>query len=153
MSTERTTYSGFLRGPSEVLPRLSYGDVLLERRDGEDLVLTTATRAAAFLEGLNVGVTALRHLAKSHHDLLAEVLTEELPWLRWLPEADRSACVRELVDDLAASIEVENFSRFHLDLTAWRHTAEVWADPELADRLTGDFVGDGGNVHRPGSGG
>ena len=153
MALDHVTYSGFLRGSSEVLPRLAAGDIVLERRDGEDLVLSTVSRSNAFREGLGVGVTALRHLARTHREVLAGVLAEDLPWIAWLPEGDRATCVRELVDDLAASIEVENFTRFHQDLVAWRHTAEVWADPALAERLQGDFAGDGGEVPRPGAGG
>lgn len=151
MPTTRTTYSGFLRGPSEVLPRLETGDVLLERRDGEDLILTTAGRAEAFREGLELGVAALRSLALTRRDVLAEVLVANLPWLQWLPDEDRIVCVDELVNDLAASVEVENFTRFHQDLVAWLHTAEAWSDPALAERLRTDLSGDAGEVVRPGA--
>lgn len=150
MPTPTFPYSGFLRGPSEVLPALELGDVLLERRDGDDLVLSTRTRAAALHEGLGVGASALRSIARMHMDVLREALEGELPWLRWLPEDDQAACLRELTDDLAAGVDTDSFVRFQNDLAAWRNTAQVWADPVLAERLQSDFHGDAGQVERPG---
>jgi hypothetical protein len=44
-------YSDFLRGPNKVLPRLDEGDVLLERRDEENLVLTSFRRFASRQRG------------------------------------------------------------------------------------------------------
>lgn len=149
MPGTRVTYSGFLRGPSDVLPRVAVGDVVLERRDGENLLLSTEDRTVAFREGLDFGATALRQIAREHPGVLADTLRESLPWLGWLPDEDRTACIRELLDDLAASAAVENFTRFHADLVAWRSTAEVWADPALAERLQADFEGDVGEVKRP----
>jgi len=153
MAVEHVTYSGFLRGPSDVLPKVERADVVLERRDGEDLVLSTMRRATAFREGLNIGITALRHLAHTHQDLLGELLGKALPWMVWLPDAERRACAEELIGDLAASVEVDNFARFHQDLVAWQHTAEVWADPNVAARLQEDFAGVDDEVLRPTHGG
>lgn len=149
MAAKRFSYSAFLRGPSTVLPAVELADIVLERRDGTDLVLSTVTRAAALQEGLHVGSAALRGIARLHPDLLAAALRTELAWVAWLPEADQVACMRELTDDLAASVGTESFVRFHNDLTAWRHTAEVWADPDLAACLAADFDGDVGVVPRP----
>lgn len=150
MPASTFSYSGFLRGPSEILPALEVGDVLLERRDGDDLVLSTRTRSVALHEGLGVGASALRSIARVHMDVLREALADELPWLRWLPEEDQATCLRELTDDLAAGVDTDSFVRFQMDLAAWRNTAQVWADPVLAERLQSDFQRDAGRVERHG---
>lgn len=149
MTTRTFPYSGFLRGPSDVLPALELGDVVLERRDGDDLVLSTHARSAALHEGLGVGASALRSIARLHMDVLKDALAGELPWLRWLPEDDQATCLRELTDDLAASVDTDSFVRFQNDLVAWRNTAQVWADPALAERLQADLAGEAGEVQRP----
>jgi hypothetical protein len=151
MQPKRFPYSGFLRGPGAVLPAVEVADVVLERRDGDNLVLSTVSRVAAMREGFDIGAGTLRSMARRHVELLAEALRDEQPWISWLPEDDQVACVRELTDGLAASLDSGSFVRFHNDLVAWRDTAEAWADPDLAVRLGGSFAGDAGEVRRPGS--
>ncbi len=145
----KMSYSGFLRGPTVATDAVESGDVLLERRDGVDLVLTTVTRVSANDEALSLGAVTLRALSRSNPTIVAAALAEQLPWLTWLPDADRLACTTELVNDLAASAALHTFTKFHHDLVAWKHTAEVWSDPELARRLAGTYDGDGGEVARP----
>lgn len=145
----RTTYSAFLRGPSAVLPEVEKADVVLERRDGEDLVLTTAGRSQAFAEGLDISVNTLRRLAVSHREIVRDSLADALPWVEWLPESERRDCLDELLTDLAASVAVGDFTRFHRDVVAWRDTARVWSDPDLAEQLTSEFSGEHGRVERP----
>ncbi len=149
MSVDHVSYSEFLRSSSSTVARLNAGDIVLERRDGEDLLLTTLGRSAALKEGLGFGADVLRRLANQDRELLSDLLVDQLPWLRWLPEPDRTECVRELVDDLAASVDTDNFIRFHQDLVAWRNTAEVWSDPARAEQLAGPFGEHGGEVERP----
>ena len=145
----RFTYSAFLRGPSDILPALERGDVVLERRDGVDLVLSTTDRANATHDGLDVGAATLAQIAVDHPEVLANAFEARLPWMSWLPVADRRACIDELVGDLVAGVDLDNFARFTHDLNAWRNTAEVWSDPNLAARLQGEFIGDIGEVPRP----
>lgn len=99
-------------------------------------------------DGMDVAVAALRVLARTHADLLADALREAQPWIAWFPAEDQVACVRELTDDLASGVSADGWACFLDDLVAWRHTAEVWADPALAERLQADLVGDAGRVHR-----
>ena len=84
--------------------------------------------------------------------VVEEVLREELPWIAWLPVDEQSHCVAELLTDLGAGLSVENFSRFHDDMVAWRSTSAVWADPTLAEDLQRELNGNAGSVERPGIG-
>ncbi len=150
MSTKTFSYSAFLRGPTQVLPSLDDADVILERRDDENLVLMRADRFEAGVAGIRVAARALAILARRNSDLAEEVLAEELPWITWLPEAERHLCVRELLQDLVAGAETDEFLPFSRSLTSWRSTAVVWSNPNLARELQGPFPGDGPEVPRPG---
>lgn len=149
MATKTIPYSAFLRGPGAVLPSVEDGDVVLERRDGGDLVLTAGARFEARREGMALATRILRHLARTDPARAAELVGEELPWLRWLPDEDRAACVGELLADLAAGADTGSLEPFGRSLAAWRATAEVWADPELARRLLAERAGDGAEINRP----
>ena len=150
MATKTFPYSAFLRGPSQVLPSLDDADVILERRDEEDLVLVRQERFEASLTSLKIAARALATLARRDAGLAEEVLAEELPWLHWLPETERLACVKELLADLVAGADTGLLLPFGRSLASWRSTAEAWSDPQLARRLQGPFSGDGDDVARPG---
>lgn len=81
---------------------------------------------------------------------LAEVaLVEELPWLTWLPDAERQACIREVLGHLVAEADTGDRLPTARAIAAWHATAVVWSDPELARELQGPFAGDGPEVSRP----
>jgi hypothetical protein len=150
MAVQTFSYSAFLRGPSQVLPSLDDADVILERRDEEDLVLMRAERFEATAAGLRIAARSLAVLARRAPDLAEELLAEELPWLHWLPETERDGCVRELLADLVAGADTGLLLPFARNLASWRATAEVWSDPQLAHELQGPFPGDGPGIDRPG---
>jgi hypothetical protein len=123
----RRGYSAFLRGPSQVLPSLDNADVILVRRDEENLVLMRAERFEAAATGLRFAARSLAILARRQHDLAEEALGEELPWLTWLPEPERATCLRELLADLVAGAETGLLTPFARSLASWRSTAEAWS--------------------------
>lgn len=151
MATKSFSYSVFLRGPSQVLPSLVDADVVLERRDDENLVLMRDERFEAGVATLRIAVRALATLARRNRDLAEEVLAEELPWTTWLPETERHACVRELLGHLMAGADTGELVPFSRALTSWRSTAVAWSDPQIARDLRGPFPGDGAEVPRPSS--
>jgi PHD/YefM family antitoxin component YafN of YafNO toxin-antitoxin module len=81
VTTRTFPYSAFLRGPSQVLTSLADADVILERRDEENLVLMRAERFEATATGLRIAARSLAILARRQRDLAEELLAEELPWL------------------------------------------------------------------------
>jgi hypothetical protein len=72
------------------------------------------------------------------------LLAEELPWLTWLPVAERVACVEELLADLVAGADTGLLTPFARNLVSWRSTAEA-----SARELQGPFGGDGPVIDRP----
>ncbi len=105
-------YSSFLRGPGAVLPALERGDVQLDRRDAEALVMTRAGRYRAALRGTSLASAMLRGLAKNDAGLAARLLAEQLPWLAWMPRAEQQDCLSEILTHLAAGAETGTFEPF-----------------------------------------
>lgn len=152
METPHTaTFSEFLRGPNPIAELAYSDDVVLTRRNDEDLVLSTVWRQNYRDEATTVAAGALRSLARSHPDLVASALVDELPWLSWLPKDEEAQCVKQMVVDLAAGASVNSYRAFFQHLTQWKHTAEIYADPELYAAATQQLgEADGGPVLRPG---
>jgi hypothetical protein len=124
--------------------------IRLRRRDDVDLVLTTATR---YDQDHAVLATATRLFAALLREddalgLLMRVLPEVFPWVRFFSEADRHQFLTELVQTLRAAGDLENLAPVTQLIVDWRHTAEVFADPELAAVLRQD-AGDYGDVSAP----
>ena len=149
MVVTEVPYSSFLRGPSEVLPALEHGDVQLDRRDAEALVITRARRYRAAMRGTSLASAMVRDLAKNDAALAAKLLAEQLPWLAWMPRGEQEGCLADILTNLAAGSETGTFEPFARSLAEWEHTAEVWADPELAKRLSFELPGDGKTIPRP----
>lgn len=144
-------WSTLARDAGSVFPALADSDVILERRDGENLILMRAERFEAARQTLSIAARSLSILARRHRDLAEEALSEELPWLVWLPAEERPQATSELLDNLLAGVDTREFGPFLRALSAWRSTAIAWSDPDTARRLTEPFDGTGGEViDRPG---
>jgi hypothetical protein len=123
--------------------------VRLRRRDAADLVLMSADRADA--EGQIVDLTArlLATLVTRNPGLVRDVLPVVLPWVRFLPDEDVAQLASEFVSTAEAAAAVGNSAAISQLLSEWRHTAEIYADPELHQALTSPLLGDFGAVPRP----
>ncbi len=96
-----------------------------------------------------VATRALMALVKYDRSLAEDILAEQLPWLHWLPPDERDDCMKDLLAHLAAGADTDSLMPFARALAAWQSTAEVWSDPELAERLSTDFSGTGTTIDRP----
>jgi hypothetical protein len=129
--------SSFVRDYRTVLDDLADGEVVLSQRGGEPLLLSSLRRR----EGDRHAVGALSHVlarALEHGDLvrvLTSSLTDEYPWLEFLPEPERQQFAEEFFRVLRASATVDRFAAFDQMVEAWKSTAEIYADPELLVRL------------------
>ncbi|MBW8487556.1 hypothetical protein [Actinomadura parmotrematis] len=153
MSTTSIPFSTLIREQTSVFPALADSDVVLERRDAENLVLMRDERYRAMAGSLRLAARSLALVAKADRGLAEEVFAEELPWLRWLPADDREQCVRDLLGELLAGAHTGLFMPFARSLVAWQHTAEAWSDPATAARLTrSDDTADAVALSMPDSG-
>ncbi|MBH0781516.1 hypothetical protein [Nocardia bovistercoris] len=139
MTARAFPFSDLIRKQTAVFPALADADVVLERRDAENLVLSRAERFEAKDAAVRLLARTVAIIAKSNRGLAEDVFAQELPWLTWLPEEGRVEAVAELLDQLIAGAATGLFTPFARDLIAWQHTAEIHARPELAHRLAGPF--------------
>ncbi|BCN66519.1 hypothetical protein RE9431_49740 (plasmid) [Prescottella equi] len=155
MSVDEVTFSELqLQGKATVerLRRSPAQSLLVRRRDAEDLVLTTAARAE--LEHTAASVTTRMFVALMQRDprareLVTDVLPEVFPWVAFLSREEVQEFVVELVETLRAAESLDNPAPVVQVIEAWRHTAEVLADPELAAILAADTDEDLGTVPAP----
>lgn len=153
MATRTFPFSTLINKQTSVFPALDDADVILERRDAENLVLMRSERFDAMVKGLSLAARSLAIIAKANRALAEEVFAEELPWLVWLPADARPECVQELLSHLLAGAETGLLLPFSRALREWQSTAEVYSDPELTRRLRGPFdTADAVDVERPGGG-
>ncbi len=126
--------------------------LLVRRRDAEDLVLTTATRAEQAREASSV--TSRMFFALMQHDprvreLVTDIVPEVFPWVAFLSRDEVRDFVVELVSTMRAADSIDNPAPVIQVIDSWRHTAEVLADPELAAVLTQPSDDDHGPVPEP----
>jgi hypothetical protein len=149
MTTADATFTDFLRNPREVTERLREGDVILHRRDGDDLRLSVESRAAATIESLQVVGRVLT-------DILADAAVRDrisdraaLPWVRFLPRQERTRFYTELFECVEGAAQLGTLAPVSRLLDEWQATAAVHADPVLAGRLRRPVTEDRGAVPRP----
>jgi hypothetical protein len=140
MATRTFPFSTLINKQTSVFPALDDADVVLERRDAENLVLMRSERFQAMVDGLTLAAKSLAVIARTNRPLAQEVFAEELPWLTWLPAEARFECVAELLDHLLAGADTGLLLPFARALREWKSTAEIHSDPELARRLQGPFT-------------
>lgn len=146
-----------LRGKATVeawLRKSANRALVVRRRDAEDLVLTTASRARQAREASSV--TSRLFVALMQHDphvrdLVTDIVPQVFPWVAFLSREEVREFVVELVSTMKAADSIDNPAPVAQVIDAWRHTAEVLADPELAAVLSVSSDGDFGAVPEPGA--
>nr|WP_085082931.1 hypothetical protein [Mycolicibacter senuensis] len=127
--------------------------LVVRRRDAEDLVLTTASRAAQARETSSVTSRLLVALMQQDpiRGVVDDVIPQVFPWVSFLSRDEVREFVTELTSTMKAAESIDNPAPVAQLIDAWRHTAEVLADPELASVLAAPSDGDIGSVPLPGT--
>lgn len=127
VAVSERTLSEFLQHSGRVLSELAEGEIILHRRDGEDLVLMTRRQSEA------VDTVLRAYFALSSGD--GEAVRVVLPWLAFLSAEDRAACLRELRDVGAAAVHSGRLGRLVDVLYAWEATGlAAWDVQRLHER-------------------
>ncbi len=142
-------FTDLLRRPNDVTKDVDEGDVVLRRRESPDLRLSRADREADRAAAFAALARALRNLAVHTPAAFAEAVSEALPWIEFLPAAERRAFVDEYSRLVVAAAELDTYGELMQLLREWRATAEIHADPRLARRLRRPISADGDRVARP----
>ncbi len=128
MAVRERTLSEFLQHSGQVLAEVAEGEILLHRRDGEDIVLMTLGQREA------LGTALRAAFALTSND--DQAITAILPWLAFLDSVDRAACLRDLRDVSAAAIHTGRLSRLQENLYAWEATGlAAWDDLRSKQRV------------------
>lgn len=143
--------SYMLRNSGAILDEVEHRDVVLQRRDGEDLYLALRSRERGIRESLGVLARIVR---AALHDVgtrgaVAKWLAEELPWTSFLPESDRKNFLADFARTSAACVEAEVYEPLIRTLESWKATAEVYANPALLAVLTEKHKGPPVPLSRP----
>lgn len=151
--TAEATLTDFLRDPKAVVDRLEHVDVVLHRRNAEDLHLSLESRSEAVADGV-------RFLARMLSAALTDAVVRErlqasadaIPWLAFLPAQQQEEFLAEFFRTAEAAAELGVLTALAQLLREWQATAAIYADPELAADLRRPLAGDGGRVPAPPAG-
>jgi hypothetical protein len=147
--------SDLLNKPKATLARLAGSRrLVLHRRDAEDLVITTAERAAADNAVVRDTTRLFREMMRKDPivmTLAVQVLPAVFPWVRHLNDDERQEFAAEWLEALSAAGDLDNGAAVEGLVAAWRYTAEIIADPELYALATREYTDadDYGPVPRP----
>ena len=134
MSVSEHSLSYMLRNSGAVLEEVEHRDVVLQRRDGEDLYLALHSRERGLRESL--GVLARMVRAALHDDgarvAISRWLSDELPWTSFLPTEDREAFLDDFARTSAAAAELDSYEPLIRSLQGWKATAEAYANPQIS---------------------
>ncbi|MEV0981893.1 hypothetical protein [Streptomyces sp. NPDC049915] len=137
-------FSELINKPKDTVARMQVTarkGLRLHRRDAEDLYLTTAARADQVVEVLDSTTrmfVALMKESPAALELLTEAFPEAFPWVRFLPAGAMREFLVEFVETLRASADLGTVEPIAQVITEWKHTAEIYADPDLYAALTVD---------------
>lgn len=134
-ATAEVNLSDLLNKPKATLALLDTNRrLVLHRRDAEDLVLTTAERAAADTAVVRDTTRLFAEMMRADPmvmSLAVQILPAIFPWVRHLPDDAKQEFAAEWLDTLQAAAGMENNAAVEGIVAAWRSTAEIYADPAL----------------------
>lgn len=144
-------FSELLHHPAATAALLDGGRaVLLRRRGAQDLALVRADQTERDATVIDFTARLLAGLIRAGEtEAIRKVLPEALPWSTFLPERDRDLLLSELIEVAQGSASLRNLEPITVLLEQWKHSAEVYADPELHALLTAESEGDLGPVPMP----
>lgn len=148
--------SELLNKPKVTLARLATSRrLVLRRRDAEDLVITTADRAAADSAVVRDTTRLFREMMRKDPmvmTLAVQVLPDVFTWVRYLSDEERQQFAAEWLASMTAAADLDNGADTEGVVAAWRYTAEIISDPELYALATREYDDDDdyGPVPSPG---
>ncbi|MCD0443929.1 hypothetical protein LO763_09865 [Glycomyces sp. A-F 0318] len=150
---EEMPFSEFLHQPAATAARLEeVRSIRLRRRGADDLALVRADQTDRDATVIDFTARLLAGLAKAGEaEAIRRVLAEALPWSTFLPETDRDQLLSELIEVAQGAASLRNLGPVSVLLEQWRHSAEIYADPDTHRQVTAEPGGDLGRVHLPGA--
>jgi len=114
-----TTLSEFLQHSGRLLPEIDKRDLVLRRRGGDDVVITSKRHRDALRTTLSV----LLRLASGG------TVADAIPWFEFLSAHDQTICLREIFEATSGGLETGQLNVVSDVLYAWHATALAnWDD-------------------------
>ncbi len=134
--TETMTLSTFVQRPTRALIPLDGGDdVLLTRRDGEDLRMQrecdVRDREVTVLHAVNVACRVLEHDEKA----AVSAVVREFAWASIFSLSEANEFAVDYLAALRVSASLGNYAHISTVVQAWKSSAEIKSDPELLARI------------------
>lgn len=148
---EYVLFSDLLHHPAATTGRLSSVRALrLRRRGAADLALMPVEQLERDAVVVDFTSRLLAVLARSENSaILRQAIEHSLPWTTFLPSDDLDLMLDELIATAAGAAALDNLAPIAILLEQWKHSAEVFADPELHAMVTREPEGDLGAVPVP----
>ena len=129
------TLTEFLQHSGRILPEIEQGEVVLRRRDGDEIVLVSRQHWQALESSLRILAEAY-HVGRTGEWEHAEPREWfSLPWLTLLHDEDRRACLDELITTALAALDSGRLAALADTLDRWRATAlATWDDDRARDQ-------------------
>jgi hypothetical protein len=146
VGTTEVPFSQLIQKPKATMAKLEESPrrrLRLDRRDGDDLILSSAARAEAEDRAFSIASELFFSLVKTDDGARALLLSlaDVFPWVRFLPTDDTRAFLVELVETLRAAASVGNLAALEPVVAAWQATAEIYSDPALLSAATAPLDG------------
>ncbi|MGW6567816.1 prevent-host-death family protein [Streptomyces sp. NPDC054975] len=139
MVTQTVSFSELSKNSKRVSETLDTAQrLLVTRRDGQDLYLTTARHDQEREETAEITARLLAALlaADDGARAIARALPAVFPWVRHLSDDELREFVQELVDATYDAVQLDVHANLHRAIVEWRATARILADPSLTATLT-----------------
>jgi len=133
--------SDFLRGSGKTLRDVERHDVVLHRRDGEDLLLTEKRREDGMRETFQLLASLVQSFmgaSAANGDHVAEVLDRSAPWALVMPREEQERFLQEIAQKARACDGLGSFEPLTRLFESWQTTAWVYAHPEVLEQLNAE---------------
>jgi len=140
MTTATMPWSEFLRASGAGLATVAERDLVLQRRDGPDLLVTEARREDAARQTLGALAETLAQALrqKDLSEIVIAAMRDAMPWIRALPEGDQGLFMEQLVEKASQASSLGDYGMLDVLLSQWSNTALVHANPALLAKLAAD---------------
>ncbi len=142
-ATTTATVSDLSHKPAEVLDTVESKDVLITRRDAEDVLVSTVTRVSAERNSIAALIAVVQKTWRRTQSGLIPVMEGMYPWMASLPRADQKTFVHRYADVLAECAAHRDFQPLVILLSQWEYTASLHRDEKLMSALLAPIVTDG----------
>lgn len=146
---QTANFSDLLRTPKVVTAAAERGEVTLTRRDGEDLVLSSALAAERSRVGLEIAAGIVAAAVAEWPESFAHRLHQPFPWMRFLSDGEQEAMAAELVETARACASLHAFEPLAIAIRGWQATAQAYATGVPRDGSDLEWLEEHDEVERP----